>query len=197
MADDKKNVNNEKKDVVEDETKDEKNLPNVFIKVSVNGKDIGRVEFKLYDDVTPKTAANFRGLCTGKKPDDTSLPSNFSYKSSTFHRVIPGFMIQGGDIERHDGTGGVSIYGSKFPDENFEKKHDKAGLLSCANAGSNTNGSQFFITTADKCEWLDGKHTVFGEVVEGMSVVKEIEAKGNKEGKPPRDKIIISDCGAV
>ncbi|KAK8849421.1 hypothetical protein IAR55_004753 [Kwoniella newhampshirensis] len=172
-------------------------LPNVFFVITINGKEIGKMEFKLYDDVTPKTAANFRALSTGQKPDGTPLPKGFGYEGTKFHRVIPGFMCQGGDFERGDGTGGVSIYGDKFPDENFDKKHDKAGLLSCANAGPNTNGSQFFITTAEKCDWLDGKHTVFGELVSGQSVLKEIESKGNKDGRPPKDKIIISSCGAV
>ncbi|WVQ79520.1 hypothetical protein IAT38_001619 [Cryptococcus sp. DSM 104549] len=176
---------------------DEQPKPNVFFAVAVNGKPLGRIEFQLYDTPTPKTAANFRALCTSKKPDGTPLPTGFGYKGTSFHRVIPGFMCQGGDFERGDGTGGQSIYGEKFPDENFEKKHDKAGLLSCANAGPNTNGSQFFITTAETCEWLDGKHTVFGEVDKGMSIVKEIEARGSKDGKPPKDKITIAACGAV
>ncbi|WWC93107.1 uncharacterized protein L201_008073 [Kwoniella dendrophila CBS 6074] len=174
-------------------------LPNVFFVVAINGKEIGKIEFKLYDDITPKTSANFRSLCIGKKPDGTCLPKGFGYKGTLFHRVIPEFMIQGGDFERGDGTGGISIYGDKFPDENFEKKHDKSGLLSCANAGPNSNGSQFFITTATSCPWLDGKHTVFGEVANesSMKVVKEIESKGNKEGKMPKDKIVIIDCGAI
>ncbi|KIR29566.1 peptidyl-prolyl cis-trans isomerase [Cryptococcus deuterogattii LA55] len=155
--------------------KDDKPLPNVYFEISINGKEAGKVVIKLYDDVVPKTCANFRSLCTGKKPDQTPLPPSFTYRSTPFHRIIPNFMIQSGDFERQDGTGGISIYGEKFPDENFEKKHDKIGL----------------------CEWLDGKHVVFGEVVEGMDVVKEVESKGNKEGKPPKDKVIISACGAV
>ncbi|OXG82619.1 peptidylprolyl isomerase [Cryptococcus neoformans var. grubii Br795] len=177
--------------------KDDKPLPNVFFKISINGKEVGKVVIKLYDDVVPKTCANFRSLCTGKKPDQTPLPPSFTYRSTPFHRIIPNFMIQSGDFERQDGTGGVSIYGEKFPDENFEKKHDKVGLVSMANCGAHTNGSQFFITTVEKCEWLDGKHVGFGEVVEGLEVVKEVESKGNKEGRPPKDKITISACGAV
>ncbi|GFZ42339.1 peptidylprolyl isomerase [Saitozyma sp. JCM 24511] len=172
--------------------------PNCFFEIEIGGKPAGRVEFKLYDDVVPKTAANFRGLCSGKKPTGEPLPKGFGYQATAFHRVIPGFMVQGGDFERNDGTGGQSIYGSKFDDENFEKKHDKAGLLSCANAGPNSNGSQFFITTVDKCEWLDGKHTVFGEVVSGMDTIKLLEKTGNKDGKVPADKKgVIKSCGTV
>ncbi|WWD04074.1 hypothetical protein V865_002139 [Kwoniella europaea PYCC6329] len=173
-------------------------LPNVFFVVAINGKELGKIEFKLYDDITPKTSANFRSLCTGKKPDGTPLPKGFGYKGTTFHRIIPEFMVQGGDFERGDGTGGQSIYGDKFPDENFEKKHDKIGLLSSANAGPNTNGSQFFITTVAACPWLDGKHTVFGEVAndQSLKLIKEIESKGSKDGKP-KEKVVIVNCGAV
>ncbi|KLU82105.1 peptidyl-prolyl cis-trans isomerase [Magnaporthiopsis poae ATCC 64411] len=139
----------------------------------------GRVVFELYDDIVPKTADNFKQLCAGFKDKDGST---IGYKGSSFHRVIPNFMLQGGDFTRGNGTGGKSIYGEKFADENFQVKHSKVGLLSMANAGPNTNGSQFFITTAIT-SWLDGKHVVFGEVIEGYdNVIKAVEAQGSQSG---------------
>ncbi|CCH59446.1 hypothetical protein TBLA_0B06210 [Henningerozyma blattae CBS 6284] len=159
----------------------------VFFEPSVNGKSMGRIEFELYDEVVPKTAENFRALCTGEK--------GFGYKNVPFHRIIPQFMIQGGDTDLTNGFGGKSIYGARFPDENFVKKHDRPGLLSMANAGPNTNGSQFFITTVE-CPWLDGKHVVFGEVTKGMNIVKKIESYGSQSGMP-KEKIIIEDAGEL
>ncbi|MFD5638643.1 peptidylprolyl isomerase [Streptomyces sp. NPDC127077] len=160
---------------------------NVFFEVTADGEPLGRIEFKLYDDVVPETARNFRELATGQH--------GFGYEGSPFHRVIPDFMLQGGDFTRQNGTGGKSIYGEKFADENFKLKHTKPGQLSMANAGPNTNGSQFFITTI-VTGWLDGKHVVFGEVVEGMDVVKAIEALGSGSGTTSK-KIVISKSGTV
>ncbi|CCC67180.1 hypothetical protein NCAS_0A06220 [Naumovozyma castellii] len=149
--------------------------------------NLGKIEFELYDSIVPKTTENFRALCTGEK--------GFGYKNTPFHRIIPQFMLQGGDTDHMKGFGGKSIYGAKFPDENFQVKHTKPGLLSMANAGPNTNGSQFFITTV-ACPWLDGKHVVFGEVTGGMDVVKKIEACGSQSGQPTKE-VIIEDAGEV
>ena len=168
--------------------------PRVFFDITIGDKAAGRITFELFADVVPKTAENFRALCTGEKGMGKQGKA-LHYKGSRFHRVIQQFMCQGGDFTRGNGTGGESIYGEKFADENFKKKHTKPGLLSMANAGPGTNGSQFFITTI-VTDWLDGKHVVFGEVVEGLDVVKKMEAVGSRDGKTSAD-VVIADSGEL
>ncbi|KAJ7135554.1 cyclophilin [Mycena epipterygia] len=169
-------------------------MSNCYFDININDKPAGRIVFKLFDDVVPKTTDNFRKLCLGQDLNGAPSSKGHTYAGSKFHRIIPNFMLQGGDFTRHNGTGGVSIYGEKFPDENFKLKHTKPYLLSMANAGPNTNGSQFFVTTV-VTSWLDGKHVVFGEVVEGADLVKQIEALGSDSGKPSKTvSIAASGC---
>jgi peptidyl-prolyl isomerase F (cyclophilin D) len=161
--------------------------PQVFFDMTLDGEDIGQIVMRLRFDVCPKTCENFKQLCTGEP--------GFGFKESSFHRVIPGFMCQGGDFTNHNGTGGKSIYGEKFEDENFQLKHTGEGILSMANAGPGTNGSQFFLCTA-KTAWLDGKHVVFGKVLTGMDVVKAIEEVGSQSGATSK-KVEIKNCGLM
>lgn len=169
-------------------------MTQVYFDIAIGSEPDRRIVMELFDDVAPTTAENFRALCTGEKGvGKAGKPLHF--KGSLFHRIIPNFMAQGGDFTRGNGTGGESIYGEKFADENFKKKHDKPGLLSMANAGPDTNGSQFFLTFVET-PWLDGKHVVFGEVVEGLEVLKLLEAQGSDSGKT-KVPVTITDSGQL
>ncbi len=166
----------------------------VFFAISINNEAAGRLVFGLFGSAAPKTVENFRALCTGEKGlGKQGKPLH--YKGSSFHRVIPNFMLQGGDFTNGNGTGGESIYGARFNDEAFTVKHTKPGLLSMANAGPNTNGSQFFITTV-ATPWLDGNHVVFGEVIEGLDLVKTIEGVGSQNGRTTAT-VTITDSGEL
>ncbi|PKU66288.1 Peptidyl-prolyl cis-trans isomerase CYP40 [Dendrobium catenatum] len=170
--------------------------PRCFLDMSIGGLLEGRIVVELNAAVAPRTAENFRALCTGEKGIGPNTGVPLHYKGVRFHRLIKGFMIQGGDISAGDGTGGESIYGLKFDDENFELKHERKGILSMANSGPNTNGSQFFITTT-RTSNLDGKHVVFGKVVKGIGVVRAIEHISAGDDDCPNIEIVIADCGEI
>ncbi|KAL5752888.1 hypothetical protein ACOSP7_023075 [Xanthoceras sorbifolium] len=170
--------------------------PRCYLDISIAGEVEGRMVVELYKDVVPKTAENFRALCTGEKGIGPHTASRLHYKGVCFHRIVKGFMIQGGDISAGNGTGGESIYGLKFEDENFKLKHERKGMLSMANTGPDTNGSQFFITFT-QITHLDGKHVVFGKVIKGLGVLRAVELVATEEGDHPAQDVLIVDCGEI
>jgi len=178
---------NQDQTTTEPAAKKKRTNPKVYFDISINDQYTGRVVIELRSDVVPMTCENFRSLCTHDK--------GYGFRKSVFHRIIPGFMCQGGDFTKGDGTGGKSIYGKKFEDENFVLKHTGAGVLSMANSGPNTNGSQFFLCT-EKTDWLDGKHVVFGHVTQGLDVVRKMEAVGSDSGKTKK-KVVVEDSGEL
>jgi peptidyl-prolyl isomerase H (cyclophilin H) len=161
--------------------------------INIGETPAGRMKMELFSDIVPKTAENFRQLCTGEHRVN-SRPQG--YKNATFHRVVRDFMVQGGDFIKGDGTGSFSIHGDKFPDENFEVKHTGPGLLSMANSGPDTNGCQFFITTAP-CDFLDGKHVVFGKVIDGLLTLRKIENVPTGPNNRPKLAVKITECGEM
>ncbi|KAJ6927418.1 peptidyl-prolyl cis-trans isomerase CYP21-1-like [Populus alba x Populus x berolinensis] len=184
-----------KQDEVEEEEQEYEITHRVHLDVDIDEQRQGRIVIGLYGNVVSKTAENFRALCTGEKGKGAS-GKPLHYKGTPFHRIISGFMIQGGDIVYGDGKGSDSIYGSIFPDENFKIKHSHAGVVSMVNSGPNSNGSQFFITTI-KTSWLDGEHVVFGKVIQGMDTVYAIEGGAGTYSGKPRKKVIIADSGEI
>ncbi|GLT42911.1 hypothetical protein SLA2020_168880 [Shorea laevis] len=182
---------------VEEKTEEEdcKITHRVYLDVDIDGQRLGRIVIGLYGQVVPKTVENFRALCTGEKGNGARGKA-FHYKRTPFHRIISGFVIQGGDIAHGDRRGGESTYGGTFFDENFKIKHSHAGVVSMANSGPDSNGSQFFITTV-KASWLDGEHVVFGKVIQGMDTVYAIEGGAGTYSGEPRKKVIIADSGEI
>lgn len=167
----------------------------VYLDINIGGVSVGRMSFELFDDITPRAALNFRYLCTGDKKGKGKSDANLHFKGCKFHRIVPGKLAQSGDITRGDGRGGCSIWGEDFADENFEVKHFKAGLLSMSNRGPDTNNSQFFITLANTF-WYDNKHVVFGQMIEGKTILEKIEAVGSEDGTPQK-KVYIESCGLL
>ncbi|XP_060083855.1 peptidyl-prolyl cis-trans isomerase H-like [Ylistrum balloti] len=167
--------------------------PIVFFDITIGNTDVGRIKFELFADVVPRTAENFRQLCTGEYRRD-GVP--IGYKGCIFHRIIKDFMVQGGDFVNQDGTGVCSTYGGTFADENFKISHSGPGILAMANSGKDSNGCQFFITCAT-CDFLDNKHVVFGKVIDGLLVLRKIENVPTGPNNKPKIPVIISECGEM